>query len=472
MKLDLGSVEVAFHDEEQRKTMIHLFKQVENQVEDYVEKEVERRLQDAGFEGASEDDRSQSKVDKAYRVLDRIWRNNGRVNDFSEGMELEELFDLDKKLHDTLMQDAAFSSTDLPLLMPRVIEQQVREAIEPALNLTPLFQTIRFEGRGTRISFPSTGAIYAADIAEGAEYPSRKMEFAGSVTATVGKSGVAVRVTEEAIRYSLFDVIGLHVRAAGRALARHKENKAFDAINDNATVLLSNDSATVKSTTGRDAVGNHNGTLTSHDFLYAWSQLYNNNGYTPNTLIMNPFGWLAFAQDPLMRQFFMNTGNGSLFQLPQGMPGRATQWSQGGLMNHQQVTSPKNIATTYNNPPDLWPGSVRVIVSPYVTYNDSDNTTDIFMCDSNELGVLVEDEPVVMDQWEEPQRDISNMKFRERYAFATMNDGRAIGKIAGVSIARGFDFSDRITIDKPILDISGSLLLDDHFKTVSFSGVV
>lgn len=470
----------AFKDAAQKDAVLKLFKQADRLIEERLEK----RLESAGVPSGIADKYSRAgmKAKKAYDLLDGLWRNNGKRDSYSAPVGILDMINLDNELRAELLKDNVFTSTDLPLMMPRVIEQQVREAIYPALNLTPLFQTIRFPGRGTQLTFPSTGGTYAADVAEGEEYPARKLEMGGNVTATIGKSGLAVQVTEEAVRYSLFDVIGLHLRAAGRALAMHKENKAFAAIDENATALLDNTTTAVKSTTGRDAAGNHNGTLTVYDFLYAWSTLYNTNGYVPNTIIMNPFGWLVFAQDPLMRQFFMNNGAGRLLQLPQGAPGRATQWNVGGLHNSQNVTDPKAIATSFTAPPELWPGNIQVIVSPFVGYNATSKTTDIYLCDSNEIGVLVEDEGLTMEEWDEPARDIRHMKFRERYGFATLNNSRAIGRIKGVSIARGYDFADKISISYDAAMFTGAssaqrLNLDDHFQSGgvgngSFTGVV
>lgn len=474
MDFDVKVIEQAFPDEEQQKVVLKLFKYAE----DSAERKLQQRMEEAGVDPSifSMDKRSKAinQYRRAYDLMDKVWRNSGRPDEFSDAMTFDQYFGMDQDIHDRMMKDGVFTSTDIGMLTPRVIEERVREAIEPALNLTPLYQRISFPGRGTQIVFPSTGGIEAADIGEAEEYPARKMEFAGSVAATIGKSGVAIQITEEAIRYSMFDVVNMHVRAAGRALARLKEYKAADQLLTNGTVLLNNNSSSVKSTTGRDAAGAYNGTMTVYDFLYAWSQLYNTNGYTPNTIIMNPFGWLVFAQDPLMRQFFMQNGGGQLIQLPQGAPGRATQWNLGGLHNSQNVTDPKAIATSYAEPPDLWPGSVRIIVSPFVPYNATTGETDLILCDSSEVGVLVEDESVAMDRWEDPARDIRHMKFRERYGFATMNNGRAIGYIKGVSIARGYDFSDKITISYDpggfSGDTAGSLTLDDHFSPASYSG--
>ena len=142
-----------------------------------------------------------------------LWKNNGNLED---GQRV--------KLNDAL------SVPNAPMLMPKVISNIVKEAAEPLLVGTSLLQRINYS-YGQTITFPAVGAMVAADIAEGQEYPERSLQMGGAtVTASIGKSGVAVKVTDEMIRYSQFDVIGMHLRAAGRALARHKEVKIFNFI--------------------------------------------------------------------------------------------------------------------------------------------------------------------------------------------------------------------------------------------------
>src|SRR5579863_1679094 len=88
----------------------------------------------------------------------------------------------------------ALSVPNAPLLFPRVISNIVKEAVEPLLVGTSLLQRISYS-YGQTITFPAVGAMYAADIAEGQEYPERSLAMGGStVTAHIGKSGVAVKV--------------------------------------------------------------------------------------------------------------------------------------------------------------------------------------------------------------------------------------------------------------------------------------
>ena len=150
-----------------------------------------------------------------YTTYEFVWRNNGQLIDGENRVEMKD----------------AISVPNAAMFLPKVVSNIVKEAAEPLLVGTSLLQRIEYHA-GQTITFPAVGALVAADIAEGQEYPERQLQMGGAtVTATIGKSGVAVKVTDEMIKYSQYDVIGMHLRAAGRALARHKEQKIFNYIN-------------------------------------------------------------------------------------------------------------------------------------------------------------------------------------------------------------------------------------------------
>jgi hypothetical protein len=273
------------------------------------------------------------------------------------------------------------------------------------------------------------------------------MELAGQVEATIGKSGVAIKVSEEMMRYSQFDVVSMHVRAAGKALARLKEQKVVDLITaDYGNAIFDNEVSTVKTTTGRDDSGAYNGTLTLDDLFYAYAVMVD-RGFPANTLIMHPFAWQIFAEEAISRAFgFVNGVSPLMWQTAQGSPGNAgNPWRVGGLNQNTYVTSPEEIATTFTQVPSIFPTNFSIVVSPYMPYDASTNRTDIVFCDRNELGILVVDEEVVTDQWDDPSKDIRKIKFRERYGLAVQNDGNGIGLMKHIKIGKGYDFADKIT---------------------------
>jgi len=113
----------------------------------------------------------QDKYENAYKV----WSNNGFENQ-------EDQYDPMKKDQKITYGDLcdALSTPDASILIPKVISNIVKEAIEPLLVGTSLLQTIRFSA-GQQITFPAAGAFTAEDIPEGGEYPERKLEVAGTV---------------------------------------------------------------------------------------------------------------------------------------------------------------------------------------------------------------------------------------------------------------------------------------------------
>jgi len=162
---------------------------------------------------------------------------------------------------------------------------------------------------------------------------------------------------------------------------------------------------------------------------------------------MSPLGWLIFARDPILRAFGFANG-GPIFQPIQGQPGLAKSWYSGGL-NVGPTAGAQYTATTYANVPNLFPSPLRIIVSPFLSYTASSGSTpaktDIIMADSNELGILVVDEDVTNEEWDDPNRDIRAIKFRERYGLGILNEGNAIAVAKNVDIERAYAIEDLLT---------------------------
>jgi len=394
---------------------------------------------------------------KDAKQFEYLWKNNGFLAD---GKQVE-------------LKDA-LSVPNAPMLMPKVISNIVKEAQEPLLVGTSLLQRINYS-YGQTITFPAVGAMVAADIAEGMEYPERSLQMGGStVTASIGKSGVAVKVTEEMIRYSQFDVIGMHLRAAGRALARHKEVKIFDYIRAMGVTVFDNVSpaASLKGvTTGRDLSGAGNGSVTMDDIFDAYAQIIT-QGFFPNTLLMHPLTWTMFVKDATLRSFVLANGGGTFFATWTGNPAGRAPWdnsSQGGLgMSAGQTITPGGNAAgaqpspladypqTLNSAPNL-PGYMnipfRIIVSPFVPYDPRRKLTDIYMFDSSELGVLIVDHDVMTDEFDDPRVDIRKIKLKERYGIGILNEGKAIAVFKNVHVVP----NEIVLPAQASIDVSGAI---------------
>jgi hypothetical protein len=387
-----------------------------------------------------------------------MWKNGGKLPDGSGKIKLED----------------ALSSTSAPLLMPKVVSNIVKEAAEPLLVGTSLLQRINYT-YGQQITFPAVGALVASDIAEGQEYPERSLQMGGStVTASIGKSGIAVKVTDEMIRYSQFDVIGMHLRAAGRALARHKEVKIFNLIRKMGVCVFDNVTPTQSLkgvTTGRNLAGSGNGSVTMDDIFDAYAQVVT-QGFVPNTLLMHPLTWTMFVKDPTLRAFVLMNGGGTFFATWNGNPAGLAPWSnssQGGLglSSGQNIIPGGNTAgstatalngypQTLNSAPVL-PGYLnipfRIIVSPLVPYDPRKKLTDIYMFDSSELGVLIVDEEITTEEFDDPKVDIRKIKMRERYGLGILSEGQAIATLKNVHVVP----NEVVLPAFSTLDVSGTL---------------
>ncbi len=348
----------------------------------------------------------------------------------------------------------ALSVPNAPMLMPKVISNVVREAQEPLLIGTSLLQRINYQFGGQVVTFPAVGAMVAADIAEGQEYPERDLTMGGAtVTASIGKSGLAVKITEEMIRYSQFDVIGMHLRAAGRALARHKEGKIFNLIRSMGVVVFDNVNPTSSLkgvTTGRNMSGAGNGSVTADDIFDCFAQIMQ-QGFMANTLLMHPLTWAMFVKDPLLRMFVMMSGSGTFFANWSGSAqGSSLGATQGGLglsggLNYVPGGNQAGLtptALTELNPqqnsapvlPTYFGQSFQIIVSPYVPFDPRKLLTDIYMFDRNELGVLIVDEELTTDEFDDPRVDIKKIKLRERYGLGILHEGQAIAVMKNVHV--------------------------------------
>ena len=385
----------------------------------------------------------------SFTIEDKVkvefaFRNNGALADGST-----------LKLTDTL------NTAGASMLLPQVMTNIVREAVEPLLVGASLLQRINYKA-GLQLTFPAVGAMRADDIAEGQEYPEQQLQMGGATAvATIGKSGLAFKITEEMIRYSQYDVIGMHLQAAGRSLARHKEEKIFKHIRASGVTVFDNVTPANSLngvTTGRDLAGNANGSVTADDIFDTFAQI-STQGFPANTILVHPLTWVMFVKDPTMRAFALANGAGSFFGQHTGSATGGNPWaasslggmgpsggqsiipgqtSNGGVSPSGQTPS---LLTAYNqtiNSAPVLPGYLnipfRVVVSPFVPYDARRKLTDIYMFDSNELGALVVDEDVTVEEFNDPRVDIRKVKLRERYGLAILNEGLAIGVMRNVHV--------------------------------------
>jgi hypothetical protein len=307
----------------------------------------------------------------------------------------------------------AFGSPDAAILFPKVISRTLKEAAEPQLLVTPLLSVVRL-GKGRSLEFPAVNAIQAAEIPEGQEYPEQALAFAKQIEGKVSKKGVKLAFTEEVIADSLWDIVGLHVRAAGRAMARLKEQIALSRFKDAATVVFDNDGGTA--TTGRGIDGAANDTITWDDVIDMAAVLMAEK-HIPTDFILHPLMWSVFLKDAI----FHTGGSAAAVNTSWGYRPQ----TEGAALN---ATAPMGL---------------NVIVSPFVSFTAKNNSTpaksDLFLIDRNEVGTLLVKDDMSTDQFDDPSRDIRQMKMKERYDIVMLGDGEGITVAKNVNLARNYE---------------------------------
>ena len=396
---------------------------------------------------------------KDAREFSYTWLNNGRLPS-------------DPKIRVSIKD--AISTPNALMWLPKVIQQIVREAVEPLLVGTRLLQRVEYHA-GQTITFPAVGALEAADIAEGQAYPEKQLSMGGAtVTATIGKSGVMVKITQEMIRWSQYDVINMHIRQGGRALARHKEKKIFNHIRSLGVTCFDNLNPTNSifgPTHGRALDGSANGSVVADDLFDVYGHIMT-QGFMPDTILVHPLTWSMFMKDPVLRSIALAGGMAPWFGSYTGNVASRAPWdnaSQGGLgpssgqsiapgenAGGQKATPIEGYSQTMTSAPSLpryFPFPLRVIVSPFVPFDPATKLTDIYMFDSAELGVLIVDEDVRIDEWNDPAVDIHRIKMYERYAIGILNEGLAIGLLKNVKVVP----NEVVSVAQPSISVSGSL---------------
>lgn len=332
----------------------------------------------------------------------------------------EDWSSIDKK--DFVTVTEALTTQDASILIPRVVTGMMREAAEPMYIGSELLQKVRLtEGRS--IEFPSMSAMRAHDVGESQSYLEETVDFQLHRTqeVKVGKSGMVVRVTDEMINDSQWDVIGILVRKAGEAMARLKEEKIFNQFSSHGHQVYNNDIREQYSeagTTGRDIEGNYNNTLSTEDMIDMFISVMA-NGYSPSDIIMHPLTWSVFFKNDIMQSLSHAALGGS------------------------QIT---NLQIKPETVSGRLPFSVNLMFSPFVPFNNATKKFDMYVVDRQNIGIVLEKDPLSTEQFDDPMRDIQTIKVKERYGIGVLDEGKAVATARNLAFERSYSDPERIKI--------------------------
>lgn len=316
----------------------------------------------------------------------------------------------------------ALTTQDASILIPRVITGMMREAAEPLMVGTDLLQKVRItEGRA--IEFPSIGAMRAHDIGETQSYLEETVDFQLHRTQEIkiGKSGMIVRVSDEMINESQWDVIGILVRKAGQAMSRLKEEKAFIQFSKHGHTVFNNEireKHIEAGTTGMDREGNYNNTMSTEDMIDLFIAVMA-NGYNPTDILMHPLAWSVFFKNDIMNSL--------------------THAALGG----SQIT---NLQIKPDQVTGRIPFAVNLNFTPFAPFNYQTKKFDMYVVDRNNIGILLEKTPLATEQFDDPTRDIQSIKINERYGIGVLNEGKALATARNIAFDKTYPEPERIKV--------------------------
>lgn len=405
--------------------------------------------------------------------LKSIFQNRGLDLVSGRKLSAEEVF---KAGMECRVEDAMSTSNFSPLL-PQTVVELIKDSQEPLLVGTKLLDRINHTP-GATITFPALGALHAADVAEGQAFPEMQPQIGGAtMTANVGKSGLAFKFTEEMLRASQWDLMSLMLRKAGEAMARHKEVKIFNYISSMGVPVFNNvtpSASYLGTTSGRDIAGAANGSMTADDLFDALAQVVS-QGFMPNTLLMHPLTWFMWLKDPVLREFARNAGGGQWFASYGGNPVGKADWGGGlGVGSGQSIVpggnmsgdtaSPVNdysqVQTGAPNVFSYFPWKLNVVVSPFVFYDPARKITDIYIFDSTQLGALIVEQDLTTAEWEDPSVMMRKVRLVERYGIGIYNEGQAIATLKNISVR-----PNEVTV--PPQAVINNLSAIDHSTAIS-----
>ena len=392
----------------------------------------------------------------AARYLADMIANNGHLPDSEERVKWSAFVETISPKNKDLVR-----TSEITPLLQKSMEILIREPVEPNLIITSLFTRVQAEGLSTQVLAGAIGAVYAQDVQEHGTYPEVNFQIGGAVsTAYIGKSGIAASFTDEALKYSTYDIMAMNLRLMGQALARHKEQKAVAFLKSLGTSLFDNSKPAESlfgTTSGRKIDMQQNGSLAMDDLMKGMAHMAE-EGFPADTLLMHPLFYYTLVQDPVLRNMMLAHGGGQYFNPYTGNPGPLLPYQQGamgamGPSNGRRIVPGGVEGSSQNNPsgtaattlaarsqqatsapniPSYFPFGFRVLVSPLCPFDPETAQGDIFLLSSGNIGFHLVDEDPTTVEWRDENTEVVKVKIRERYGFAVAHEGQGVGVFKNV----------------------------------------
>lgn len=391
---------------------------------------------------------------KAARFLADTIINQGRAPGQEKRLDWSDFYE--KVIKDTVSYTHLLGTP----LIQTTIETMLREPVEPIMVMSGLFNRVMTKGLDIRVIGGALGAVYAEDVEEGSNYPEVMFQVSGGLqTAHIGKSGIQASFTDEALRYTTWDIMSINLRLMKNAMIRHREQKAAAMLTNLGTPLFDNVQPAASLfgvMTGRGIDLQPNGSFIMDDLFKAMAHMAE-EGFPPDILLVNPQTFYLFIQDPVMRGMMMSHGGGRYFGGWSGEVGPRAPWgnqSMGlsgptlgtaivpggnasgdtptGIVGREHGMTATFQLPSYSGMP------ITVMSSPFVPFDPTTQLSDMFLISSGNVGLLLQDEDMVSVEWREEDRELTKLRLRERYAFHVGYEGMGVGVLKNVPLKRNY----------------------------------
>jgi hypothetical protein len=399
---------------------------------------------------------------------------------------------IDRERKEVIFQDLV-TDKDLARFIPEAVTSVLLEEIEPAAVIVDnLFTFSRITSSGSLL-ISDTGPLTAGPIGANGEYPDQGFGLTTTghrLSLTTQKYGLALSLQEEVLRNNNLSILSLWMRKAANALIRNREAMALHALLTEGIVMFDNANPTgngmwdVRNLSGRDISGAQNGTFSLNDLmeLYAYTQM---EGFTMDTVLMNPLAWMTFMTDPEMKEIVLSNNAVVSFRPPLGnrsqhwnvleSNGLGLNWTGGtgnstldptlaklGLDPYQRT--PSVMGATFNIPPRYFPTPLKIVITPYVPLtqvgsgSNAKYMTDIIFAQAGEAGLFVRKEDPMTDKFTDSWKETVKIKMREEIGIGILNQGKAVRIAKNVVIDRNYVFQNTNSVTLSPLDRVGATL--------------
>jgi hypothetical protein len=365
---------------------------------------------------------------------------------------------------------------DLARFIPEAVTHVMLEEIEPAAVIVSNLFTPATIQQGGSLLISDTGPLTAGPIGEDGEYPAQGFGLTTTghrISLTTQKYGLMIALQEEVLRNNNLALLSLWLRKASNALIRNREWMAMNALLNDGIVMFDNAAPTgngmwdIRNLSGRNIAGAQNGTFTVNDLmeLYAFTIM---EGFTMDTILMNPLAWMTFMTDTEMREIVMANNQVVSFRPPNGS--RNKGWTElnnplglhwtGGMGNASLDASlgklgldpySRNnamLGATFNIAPRNFPTPLKIVLSPYVPLRrigsgaTAKYTTDIIFAEQGEAGLFITKDEPMTDRFSDTWHEVVKVKVREEIGVGVLNQGKAVRIVKNAVIDRNYHFDN------------------------------